>query len=81
MPGKVAKQNLEIGVENARTESQKALLTKIYPYLKQHRHVVALGDAEYSNEPLISWLQSVHWDFVLHIKTNCLVRTTDDPAW
>jgi len=62
-------------------EFQKALLTKIYPYLKQHQHVVVLGDAEYSNEPVISWLQSVHWDFVLHIKANCLVRTTDDPAW
>jgi hypothetical protein len=61
-------------------EFQMALLAKIYPYLKQ-QHVVVLGDAEYSNEPVISWLTAVGWDFVLHIKTSCLVRTTDDPAW
>ena len=42
---------------------------------------MVLGDAEYSHEAVVSWLQSVHWDFVLHIKANCLVRTTDDPAW
>jgi hypothetical protein len=62
-------------------EFQKALLNRIYPYLKRQARVVVLGDAEYSNEAVITWLRSVHWDFVLHIRTNCLVRTTDDPAW
>ena len=62
-------------------EFQKALLNRIYPYLKGHHHVVVLGDAEYSNEPVIAWLRLAHWDFVLHIRKNCLVRTTDDPAW
>jgi hypothetical protein len=60
---------------------QKALLNRLYPYLKHQAHVVVLGDAEYSNEAVNSWLRAVHWDFVLHIRTNCLVRTTDDPAW
>ena len=60
---------------------QKDFLERIYLYLKAHPRVIVLGDAEYNNEPLISWVQSVHWDFVLHVRGNCLVRTADDPAW
>jgi len=77
----LAWQSLRGKKGHVKGEFQKALLIRIYPYLKTHRHVVVLGDAEYSNEPVITWLQSVDWDFVLHIRTNVLVRTTDDPAW
>jgi hypothetical protein len=62
-------------------EFQKTLLLRLYPYLQRHPRVVVLGDAEYSNAPVMTWLRSVGWDFVLHIRTNCLVRTPDDPAW
>ena len=37
------------------------------------------GDAEYCNEPVITWLPQQHWDFVCHVRGNCLVRTTNDP--
>ena len=77
----LAWQSLRGKKGHVKGEFQKALLIRIHPYLKQNRHVVVLGDAEYSNEPVITWLQSVDWDFVLHIRTNVLVRTTDDPAW
>lgn len=61
---------------------QKALLVRIQPYFKAHQRVVVLGDAEYCNETLIAWLQdTAGWDFVFHVRTRCLVRTTDDPAW
>jgi hypothetical protein len=77
----LAWQSLRGKKGHVKGEFQKALLIRIHPYLKNHRQVVVLGDAEYSNEPVITWLQAVHWDFVLHIRTNVLVRTTDDPAW
>jgi hypothetical protein len=60
---------------------QKALLERLQPYLCAYRHVVVLGEAEYCNEPLITWLRQQHWDFVFHVRESCLVRTTDDPAW
>ena len=60
---------------------QKALLERLQPYLSAYRHVVVLGDAEYCNEPVITWLCQQHWDFVCHVRESCLLRTTDDPAW
>lgn len=62
-------------------EFQKALLTRIQPYLKAYRHVIVLGDAEYCNETVITWVQKQNWDFVFHTRESNLVRTTDDPAW
>jgi len=62
-------------------EFQKALLTRIQPYLKAYSHVIVLGDAEYCNETVISWVQKQQWDFVFHSSARNLVRTTDDPAW
>ena len=60
---------------------QKALLRRLHPYLSAYRHVIVLGDAEYCNETVITWVQPQHWDFVLHTRERTLVRTTDDPAW
>lgn len=60
---------------------QKALRERLQPYLRAYRHVVVLGDAEYCNEPVISWIRQQQWAFVFHVRENCLVRTTDDPAW
>jgi hypothetical protein len=60
---------------------QTALLERLQPYLRAYRHVVVLGDAEYCNEPVITWVRQQQWDFVCHVRTSCLVRTPDDPAW
>lgn len=60
---------------------QKALLERLQPYLRAYRHVVVLGDAEYCNEAVITWVRQQRWDFVFHVRASCLVRTTDDPAW
>ncbi len=62
-------------------EFQKALLTRIQPYLRAYQHVIVLGDAEYCNETVITWVQKQDWDFVFHTRETPLVRTTDDPAW
>lgn len=60
---------------------QKALLERLHRYRQAYRHVVVLGDAEYCNEPVITWVRQPQWDFVCHVRERCLVRTTDDPAW
>jgi len=60
---------------------QKALLQRLQPYLKAYPHVIVLGDAEYCNETVITWVRQQHWDFVFHTRETNLVRTTDDPAW
>ncbi len=60
---------------------QKALLERLQPYLQAYPPVIVLGDAEYCNEPVISWVRQQQWDFVFHTRETPLVRTTDDPAW
>jgi hypothetical protein len=62
-------------------EFQKALLTRLHPYLQAYQHVIVLGDAEYCNATVITWVQEQHWDFVFHTGGRNLVRTPDDPAW
>jgi len=60
---------------------QKALLQRLQPYLQAYPHVIVLGDAEYCNETVITWVRQQNWDFVFHTRERTLVRTTDDPAW
>jgi len=62
---------------------QTALLERLQPYLRAYRHVFVLGvgDAEYCNEPVITWVRQQPWDFVGHVRESCVVRTPDDPAW
>jgi hypothetical protein len=63
-------------------EVQKTLLEQVQPYLRPYRHVIVLGDAEFSNATVLTWLQdTAHWDFVMHTRGANLVRTADDPAW
>jgi hypothetical protein len=57
------------------------LLKRIYPSFRYHRRVIVLGDAEFSNESVISWLQSVGWGFVLRFQESYLVQTADTPVW
>ena len=56
-------------------EFQRSLLEKLYPKFSYHRHVIVLGDAEFSNEAVISWLLSHHWDFVLRFQSNYRLQT------
>ena len=60
---------------------QKALLQRLQPYLKAYPHVIVLGDAEYCNETVITWVRQQNWDFVFHTRETNLVRTTADLAW
>ena len=62
-------------------EFQKALLQELEPYLSYKRQVIVLGDAEFSNEPVISWLQARRWDFVFRFQNRYQLQCTPDGTW
>ena len=62
-------------------QMQKALLQQVYRYFQWHKRVIVLGDAEFSNEPVITWLQSVGWDFVFRFQSCYQLQLTDCSGW
>jgi len=60
---------------------QRELLQQVYPHFKSHQRVIVLGDAEFSNEPVISWLQKVQWCFVFRFQSSYRLRTTPEASW
>jgi hypothetical protein len=62
-------------------EIQQALLAEVWPYLRHHRRVVVLGDAEFSNEPVIAWLCQVGWDFVFRFQHRYQLQLTPASPW
>ena len=62
-------------------EKQKELLQELAPCFANHHHVVVLGDAEFSNEPVISWLLVKEWDFVFRFQSRYLVQTESGGQW
>lgn len=60
---------------------QKSLLQQVYCYFKRHKQVIVLGDAEFSNEPVISWLRSVDWDFIFRFQSCYRLQITDTATW
>lgn len=62
-------------------ECHRALLQQVYPYLRYHRRVIVLGDAEFSNEPVIRWLLTVGWGFVLRFQHSYLLQISPTSPW
>jgi len=62
-------------------EVHRALLQQVLPYLQHHRRVIVLGDAEFSNEPVITWLLEVQWGFVLRFQHCYQVQTSPTTEW
>ncbi len=62
-------------------EFQRALLAELYPKFRYHRRVIVLGDAEFSNEPVIHWLQSKNWDFVFRFQSNYRIQIPSGQPW
>lgn len=60
---------------------QQELLAEVWPYFRHHRRVVVLGDAEFSNEPVISWLRQVGWDFVFRFQHRYQLQLTPEGQW
>ncbi len=62
-------------------EFQKELLTQIYQQLHHYRRVIVLGDAEFSNEPVINSLKSKKWGFVLRFQSNYQIQLAPGGRW
>lgn len=62
-------------------QRQQALLAEVWPYFRHHRRVVVLGDAEFSNEVVISWLRQVGWDFVFRFQHRYQLQLTPESQW
>jgi hypothetical protein len=74
-------QSLKGKKGHVKGEFQKALLVKIEPYLRHSRRVIVLGDAEFSNEPVIAWLLDQKWDFVFRFQHRYQVQVEADGPW
>lgn len=63
-------------------EFQRALLTELYPKFRYHKRVIVLGDAEFSNETVISWFESKQgWHFVFRFQSNYRIQTGSGKPW
>ncbi len=62
-------------------QMQQELLAEVWPYFQHHKRVVVLGDAEFSNEPVINWLRQVGWDFVFRFQHRYQLRLTPTSEW
>ena len=60
---------------------QKELLEQVYPRFQHCRRVIVLGDAEFSNEPVINCLKPKNWGFVLHFQSNYRIQLEPDGPW
>lgn len=60
---------------------QQELLAEVWPYFRHHRRVIVLGDAEFSNEPVINWLRQVGWGFVFRFQHRYQLQLTAESAW
>jgi len=60
---------------------QKELLEQISPRFRYCRRVIVLGDAEFSNEPVITCLKPKNWGFVFHFQSNYLIQLKPDGPW
>lgn len=60
---------------------QKELLEQVHQRLRHCRQVIVLGDAEFSNEPVLTSLKPKNWGFVFHFQSNYRVQLEPDGPW
>jgi len=60
---------------------QQALLAQIYARFQHCRRVIVLGDAEFSNEPVISGLRPKKWGFVFRFQRNYRLQLEAEGPW
>jgi hypothetical protein len=60
---------------------QQELLAEVWSYFSHHKRVVVLGDAEFSNEPVISWLRQMGWDFVFRFQHRYQLQLMAESEW
>ena len=60
---------------------QKELLAQIHRQFQYCRRVIVLGDAEFSNEPVINCLRPKNWGFVFRFQSNYRIQLEKDGPW
>lgn len=60
---------------------QKQLLDKIQQQFRYCRRVIVLGDAEFSNAPVINSLTPKNWGFVFRFQSNYRLQTEPGGRW
>ena len=60
---------------------KKNLLKELYPMFKEHRDVVVLGDAEFSNNTEIPLILKVGWGFIFRFQSSYHVKLTENGPW
>ena len=60
---------------------QQELLTQIQRRFQHCRRVIVLGDAEFSNEPVINGLRPKGWGFVFRFQSNYRLQLEPDGPW
>jgi hypothetical protein len=60
---------------------QKELLDQIFHRFQHCRRVIVLGDAEFSNEPVINCLKPKNWGFVFHFQSNYRIQLEPNGPW
>lgn len=66
---------------HVKSELHQQLLKRVYRYVSHCRRVIVLGDAEFSNEAVITTLQEYDWDFVLRFQGSYLLQTEPEQPW
>jgi Transposase DDE domain len=66
---------------HVKSELHQQLLRQVYRYVSHCRRVIVLGDAEFSNEAVITTVQEYDWDFVLRFQSSYLLQTAPDQPW
>ncbi len=62
-------------------EQHQQLLKQIERHVRHCRRVVILGDAEFSNEPVIKFCRDQQWDFVLRFQSSYKVQLETGGDW
>jgi hypothetical protein len=62
-------------------EQHQQLLKQVERYVRHCRRVVVLGDAEFSNGPVINQCRAQSWGFVLRFQSNYRVQLEAGGAW
>ena len=60
---------------------QQELLLQIQRQFQHCRRVIVLGDAEFSNEPVINGLRLTNWGFVFRFQSNYRLQLEPDGPW
>ena len=60
---------------------QKELLAQVHRQFQHCRRVIVLGDAEFSNEPVINCLRPKNWGFVFRFQSNYRIQLEKNGPW